>query len=441
MIQPRELALKILYDIEKHGAYLNISFQNHAEQVVMSPRDMALAKELCYGVLRFKIKLDNTIARFSSVKLKKLSPFVISILRMGLYQLFYMDKIPESAAVNESVKLAERYARQSKGFINAILRRAAGEGLFEPSGNNNEALAIRHSHPEPLVHWLRMQFGDEKAVELLDANNQTPPISIRTNTLKNTRQSLMEQLKAEDVACAPGSWSDAAILIDGASLQQLKAYKEGRFTIQDQSAQLAAFALAPQPGQRVFDVCAAPGGKTTHLAELMENKGEILGLDIYEKRLKAVQESAKRLGISIITTHAEDASKFTVTEKADKILVDAPCSGLGVIRRRPDLKYKEELTEFDGLIKTQAAILEHCALLLKPAGELVYSTCTINPAENEGVVNDFLKKHPEFSLMPIKSEHIKGDAAELLQKGMATFYPSLQGGDGFFIAKLRRAST
>ena len=163
-------------------------------------------------------------------------------------------------------------------------------------------------------------------------------------------------------------------------------------------------------------------------------------LDIYEKRLNAVQESAKRLGIFIITTHAEDASKFTAIEKADKILVDAPCSGLGVIRRRPDLKYKEELTEFDGLIKTQSAILENCAQYLKPAGQLVYSTCTINPAENEGVVTGFLKKHPEFSLMPITSEHITGEAAELLQKGMATFYPSLQGGDGFFIAKLRRES-
>ena len=226
----------------------------------------------------------------------------------------------------------------------------------------------------------------------------------------------------------------------GGGIQSLSAYREGLFTVQDQSAQLAALALAPEPGERVFDVCAAPGGKTTHLAELMENKGEILALDIYEKRLRSVTETAKRLGISIISTMVSDARKFEVAEPADKILIDAPCSGMGVIRRRPDLRYKEGLTDTKELTETQLAILDHCAGLLKDGGEMVYSTCTVNPAENEDVVMAFLEKHKAFSLLPVENVHIMGRGAELLQKGMATFYPDMQGGDGFFIAKLKKES-
>ncbi len=437
-MQPRELALMILYDIEKHQAYLNISFQNHIEKAELSGRDVAFVKELCYGVLQWKLRLDATISRFSSVKLKKLSPYVLSILRLGLYQLFFMDKIPESAAVNESVKLAGRYAKQSRGFINAILRRAVREGEQMSQGESDEALSVRYSHPVTLVHWMREQFGDEKAQEILKENNQPPPLFVRVNTLKTNREALLFDLKEAGGSVCAGAWSDSSIIFENGSVSQLSAYQDGLFTVQDQSAQLAALALSPQPGQRVFDVCAAPGGKTTHLAELMQNKGEILALDIYEKRLSSVTEHAKRLGLSIITTKVADAGTFTAEGLADKILVDAPCSGLGVIRRRPDLKYKNELTNFEELQETQLKILSHCAELLKPGGEMVYSTCTINPGENEGVVEWFLKQHKDFSLMPVQNQHIMGKAAELLSGGMATFYPQQAGGDGFFIAKLKK---
>lgn len=438
IMQPRELALTILYEIEKHQAYLNISFQNHIEKSRLSSRDVAFVKELCYGVLQWKLRLDATISRFSTVKLKKLSPYVLSILRLGLYQLFFMDKIPESAAVNESVKLAGRYAKQSRGFVNAILRRAAQNGEQLPEGMSDEALSVRYSHPVDLVNWMRKQFGDEKALRLLEENNQAPPLFVRTNILRTNRDSLLAILQQQEAEAMPGFWSDTAVCFSGGGVRQLPAYREGLFTVQDQSAQLAALALAPEPGQLVFDVCAAPGGKTTHMAELMQNKGRIVALDIYEKRLAAVTESAKRLGISIIATLAEDAGRFSYAEPADKILVDAPCSGLGVIRRRPDLKYKNELTDFAGLQQTQLSILHNCAGLLKPGGEMVYSTCTINPGENQGVVEAFLKEHKEFSLMPVASEHIMGKAAEELSGGMATFYPQSEGGDGFFIAKLKK---
>lgn len=440
MIQPREIALKILYDIEKHQAYLNISFQNHVEEAALSARDAAFVKELCYGVMQWKIRLDSTISRFSSVKLKKLSPYVLSLLRMGLYQLFFMDKIPESAAVNETVKLAGRYAKQSRGFVNAILRRAVREGEQLPEGKSDEALSVRYSHPVAFVRFMKEQFGEEQTMRLLRVNNETPPLFIRVNTLKITREDLMNRLMQEGIETKEGMWSDSCLTWEGGGLQSLSAYKEGLFTIQDQSAQLAALALAPKPGERVFDMCAAPGGKTTHLAELMENQGEIIALDIYEKRLLSVAETAKRLGISIIRTEVADARQFESAELADKILIDAPCSGMGVIRRRPDLRYKEGLTDSRELTETQRAILENCADLLKDGGDLVYSTCTVNPAENEEVVTAFLEKHKEFSLTPVESPHIVGLGAELLQKGMATFYPDMQGGDGFFIAKLKKES-
>ncbi|MBQ4517077.1 MAG: 16S rRNA (cytosine(967)-C(5))-methyltransferase RsmB [Clostridia bacterium] len=440
MIQPREIALQILYDIEKHQAYLNISFQNHVEEAGLSARDAAFVKEICYGVMQWKLRLDNAISRFSSVKLKKLSPYVLSLLRMGLYQLFFMDKIPPNAAVNEAVKLAGRYAKQSKGFINAILRRAVREGEQLPEGSGDESLAVRYSHPVELVRFMRKHLGEEKTLRLLQENNQTPPLFVRVNTLKTTRADLITSLAEEGIETKEGMWSDSCLVWEGGAIQSLSAYQKGFFTVQDQSAQLAALALAPQPGERVFDMCAAPGGKTTHMAELMENQGEIVALDIYEKRLHSVTETAKRLGISIIRTEASDARQFEPAEPADKILIDAPCSGMGVIRRRPDLRYKEGLTDSNELTETQGAILEHCAGLLKDGGEMVYSTCTVNPAENEEVVVAFLERHKDFSLMPVENPHIVGLGAELLKNGMATFYPDMQGGDGFFIAKLKKES-
>ncbi len=438
MIQPRELALKILYDIEKNGAYLNISFQNHTEQVELSARDAALVKELSYGVVKRKLTLDDTISRYASVKLKKIAPYVLCLLRMGLYQLFYMDKIPPSAAVNESVKLTGKYAARSRGFVNAILRKAAAEGLKLPEDSSETALSVRYSHPVPLVHWLTEQLGAERAEALMEENNRTPALCVRTNILKITPEALIERLATEGVTVCRGRLSDCALLFESGGVQTLSAYQEGLFTIQDQSAQLAALALAPLPGETVFDVCAAPGGKTTHLAELMNNQGKILALDFYEKRLLSVNRTAERLGITIINTQRADAADYAFPCQADKILIDAPCSGLGVIRRRPDIKYKAELMEFDELANIQKRILNHCAEYVKPGGDLVYSTCTVNPEENEKQVQAFLKQHGEFELMPIENLHITGAAAEILAGGMGTFYPEEESGDGFFIAKLRR---
>lgn len=438
MATPRELALKILYDIEKNGAYLNISFKNHTEGACMDERDAAFVKELAYGVIQHKLTLDYVIARFSTVKLKKLAPFVLCILRMGIYQLYFMDKIPESAAVNESVKLAGRYAGKSRGFVNAILRKAAKEPLQLPSGQGAEALSVRYSHPVELVNWLTRTFGAERTEEILAENQTAPALCVRVNAYKTTKEELVKRLCDEGISVSEGALSDCSLLFESGGVQKLSSYKEGLFTVQDQSAQLAALTLSPEAGDVVFDVCAAPGGKTTHIAELMNNQGEILALDLYAKRLASVTETAERLGLSIIKIQQADASLFDFSKQADKILIDAPCSGLGVIRRRPDIKYKPELTDFSELISIQKNILNHCSEFLKPGGVMVYSTCTINPGENEEQVMDFLKEHTDFELVPVKSPHITGQASEILKDGMGTFYPQKEGGDGFFIAKLRR---
>lgn len=438
MVKPRELALAIIYDIHKNGAYLNISFQKHMEEAGLSGRDAAFVKELTYGTVDKQLTLDYIISRLSSVKLKKLAPYVLCILRLGLYQLFFMDKVPESAAVNESVSLAGKYAGRSRGFINAILRNAAREGLKLPEGNDTGALSVRYSHPEPLVAFLKATFGEEKAISILEENNQTPPLSVRVNTLKTTRKELLFRLASEGVTAKEGSVCDSFIIIEGGGIQTLSSYKEGLFTIQDQSAGLAALVLSPEPDDLVLDLCAAPGGKTTHLAELMENRGEIIAYDLYDHRLASVNKTAERLGISIIKTKAADARTIETDEAPDKILIDAPCSGLGVIRRRPDIKYKQNLTDFRELESIQMEILCHGADLLKAGGELVYSTCTINPGENERQIETFLKTHPDFSLMLIQNEHLGKHSAEILKDGMGTFYPDGELGDGFFIAKLKK---
>lgn len=439
MMQPRELALIILSDIEKNQAYVTISFQEKTEKAGLCARDAAFVKELVYGVLKRKLTLDYTIRRFSSVRLKKISVPILSVLRLGLYQLFYMDKVPESAAVNESVKLAGKYGHKaSRGFVNALLRRAAKEGQAPVTeADAITRLSVEHSHPEALVRLYVETFG-EKAEDLLRANNEIPPVFVRCNSLKTTREVLLKVLKEEGMTAVDGNCAASSLLLENGATQKLASYQEGLFTLQDQNAQLAALALMPKPGERVLDACAAPGGKTTHLAELMENEGEILALDVYEKRLFSVQEAAKRLGITIIKTQCTDASCFQDAKGFDKILADVPCSGLGVIRRRPDIKYKENITDFSGLIDIQKAILTNCATLLRAGGELVYSTCTVNPLENEGIVQEFLQQHKEFSLMPIENPYIYGQAAETLQNGMGTFYPKADGGDGFFIAKLKK---
>lgn len=445
MSSARETALKILHETHQKDGYLNIVFQNRMRSVELPREERAMVKELVSGVQQQMILLDYAIRSYSSIRLKKISPYILEILRLGLYQLYFMDRIPESAAVNESVKLAKKYGHgASAGFVNALLYSAAREKAVPlPRREDSEIkyLSVKYSHPEELAAWYAETFGAERAEALLAANNSRPPLSIRVNTLKISREALAERLKEQGAEVTLSEWADCGLLVQrGGNLERLAEFREGYFSIQGQSSQLAALALAPQPGETVLDLCCAPGGKTAHMAELMENRGRILASDLHEHRLEAVRENAARLGISIIRTRQMDAQRankeyFGI---ADKILLDVPCSGLGVIRRKPDIKYKKNLTDTKELCQIQKNILNICAKYLKIEGELVYSTCTVNPKENLEQIKEFLSEHPDFRLMTGAGEHMGERAARALEKGYHTFMPDTDGCDGFFICKMKR---
>lgn len=447
MLSARETALKILYDTHKKNGYLNIVFQNYMRESKLKREDRALVKELISGVQQQRLLLDYAIRSYSAIRLKKISPYILEILRLGLYQVYFTDKIPTAAAVNESVSLAKKYGHKaSAGFVNALLHRAAREGNAPlPKREENEAkyLSVKYSHPEELVLWYIETFGEERAEALLAANNSRPPLSIRVNFFKTTREELAERLRGKGFETIPSEMTDCGLLVlRGGNLEKLSEYQKGYFSIQGQSSQLAALALAPKAGDTVLDMCCAPGGKTAHMAELMRNEGKILASDLHEHRLAAVRDNAERLGISIISAEAMDArcEKAEYSEFADKILLDVPCSGLGIIRRKPDIKYKENLTDTKELCEIQKNILNICAKYLKIEGEMVYSTCTVNPKENTDIVSEFLNSHPDFRLVSAASEHMSEEMQRKLNGGFYTVMPDTDGCDGFFICKMKRGN-
>lgn len=423
MLSSREAALKIICDTLTNGSYLNISYKNVTEKENFSPKDAAFIKELSFGTVCYKITLDFIINQFVDKK-KKISPEILNILRLGVYQLKFTDKIPPSAAVNESVKLAAKYKGGSfRGFVNGVLRNILRqEEIVFPKPQDKNYLSIKYSYTPSMTGALVKSYGREFCEELMEKMNKPAETSIRTNTLKITRDELVKKLNDEGIFAKENEMTPSGIFVKSlGAIYASRLYKEGYFTVQDTASQLVAPILSPKEGDVVLDLCASPGGKTTHMAELMNNRGKILAFDLYEKRLESVKENAKRLGIDIISCAAKDSS---VVDKsllgiADKLLLDAPCSGWGVIRRKPDIKYKSENTDYKELTNTQKALIETASGYLKSGGEMVYSTCTLNKGENERVLDTFLENHPEFSLV--------------FQK---TFFPNIDGCDGFFISKL-----
>lgn len=447
MLSARETALKILYETHAKEGYLNIIFQNVMRDSLLKREDRALVKELVSGVQQQMILLDYAIRSYSDIRLKKISPYILEILRLGMYQLYFMDKIPDSAAVNESVRLAKKYGhRASAGFVNALLHCAAREEkppLPKRKEGETKYLSVKYSHPEELVRWYIECFGAERAESLLAANNSRPPLSVRVNTFKITREELAERLRKKGFETLPSEVTDCGLLVSrGGNVEKLSEYQKGYFSMQGQSSQLAALALAPKPGELVLDLCCAPGGKTAHMAELMHNEGNLLASDLHEHRLAAVRENARRLGLSVISAKQMDAQEECeeYLEIADKILLDVPCSGLGIIRRKPDIKYKKNLTDTKELCEIQKKILNICAKYLKIEGEMVYSTCTVNPAENMEIVTEFLQTHPDFRLVSGASEHMSEKMRQRLEKGYATIMPDEDNCDGFFLCKMKRGS-
>ena len=434
----RELALKILYKIDQEGAYSNIVLNEAIKEnkKELNAKDVGLISELTYGVTTWKHTLDEIIKKYSKIRIKKISPWILNILRMGIYQIVFLEKIPKSAAVNESVNLAKRYGhKSSSNFVNAILRKVDKQDYedFSKIKNPIQRISVTTSMPEWIVEQLLDERKNVKEVEKICISlNERPKTIIRRNRLKSTKdefEKLLEeqQIQYENIEVNTDFYAVEKIR----NIENLDLFKNGFFTVQDISAGLSAYYLNPQNGEKVLDACSAPGGKTTYLAELMENEGYIEAWDIHKQRTNLVEENAKRLGIKIIHTEQRDASVYDETkkEKFDKILLDVPCLGIGVIKRKPDIKWQKELKDVEEITKIQYEILQTCSKYLKKGGKLVYSTCSILKKENEEVIKKFLTNNKEFELDNCYKDLKNIQYLDILP----TKYQ-----DGFFIARLKK---
>ncbi len=441
----RETALKILYEINECGAYSNLTLNKYFAAAELRDIDRAFVTELVYGTVKWKLTLDRVIASYSAIRMDKLSPWILNILRLGVYQLLNMTKVPQSAACNESVKLAGRYGHKaSSGFVNAVMRNIARNGgdVAMPSKNTDLSsyLSIKYSYPEWITEKYIGLFGAEFAESLLDAGNSTPELTVRANTLRLAAADLMVKLAEEGVATVPGKYlAEAVVFKSPVSVSKLEAFHKGFFQVQDESSMLPAIVLAPQPGELVLDACSAPGGKATHIAQLMQNRGTIIARDIHENKLRLIDNAAARLGINIIKSELHDAALPDKTHESafDRVLLDAPCTGLGIIRRKPDIKWTRETKDLNSITALQKQLMQMVSRTVKPGGVLVYSTCTVLPEENEDVVNSLLEQNQDFEadeiapfLPPLLAAHAKGCMLQL--------YPDRDGIDGFFIARIRR---
>ncbi len=419
----RTVAYEILLKIERDKAYSNLTLDKELSESDLSSLDKALASRIVYGVLERKITLDYALNQYIKSGVKKLKPNVKTALRMGAYQILFMDKIPPSAAVNESVKLIKKKAQYASGMVNGVLRNLIRSG-FEWPDENDKILynSVKYSCPEWLVELWFGYLGEEDTVKLLEHSLLPPPLYIRVNTIKTTTDELIELLAVKGITAEKTDVEDSLLLHGVSDVSNMKEYKSGFFFVQDLSSQVCAKSLNAQSGDTVFDMCCAPGGKTFTIAQTMKNKGKIKAFDIYDSRLQLVEQSAKRLGIEIVEVKNQDASKFYPDcGMADRILCDVPCSGLGIIRRKPEIKYKAK-EELNSLPEIQFSILMNASKYLKSSGILIYSTCTLNPSENEEICDRFISENPDFSKV--------GEYRRLL--------PQNDLSDGFFIAKFRK---
>ncbi|EKU71849.1 16S rRNA (cytosine(967)-C(5))-methyltransferase RsmB [Selenomonas sp. F0473] len=436
----RELAVQVLSEVCNEGAYANVALVRAMRTARLTDRDRRFLTELVYGTVKAGDTLDYMIAQYLTDGIERVQPQIREILRIGIYQLFFMNKVPASAACDTAVELAKKYGRRgADSFVNAVLRTAVRTpGRAEiPAGRDARLLALRTQHPLWMVErWIRA-YGYERTEELCRCNNTSAPLSLRVNTLRTTRDALLAQLWAAGVTAVPSERVPDGIVVTGhGGLDALTPLREGLCQVQDESSMLVAHVLGAAPGMTVIDACAAPGGKATHIAQLMENRGHIRAFDIYEGKISRIENNAKRLGIDIIETAVRDAREIGVrfAGTADRVLVDAPCSGFGVLRRKPDARWRRKRAELKNLPKLQREILESAAAAVKPGGALVYSTCTMEEKENDRVVAHFLEAHPEFTL----AETGAFLPCEKRPERTVRICPTVNGPDGFFIARMER---
>ena len=418
MQNPRKVAVNILLKIEKESAFSNIVVANLLKEAELENKDKALVSALVYGVLDRKITLDAVLSRFMRTPLKKTAPFTLQVLRTALYQIMFMDKIPESAAVNEAVKLIKKSKEsRNSGFVNAVLRSCIREENLIPQGDNPKDLEIRYSCPLWIIESFIKDYGKETAINLLEESLKAAPVTLKVNTIITDTQKLKADLEKEGISVTANE--DSLTVAKGFDISKCEAFKKGMFHVQDMASQKAVAVLSPKKGERVLDLCAAPGGKSFTMAEMMGNKGELISCDLYENRVKLISDNAKRLNIDIIKTRTADAGVYDENLGLfDAVLCDVPCSGLGVIRRKPDIKYKPH-TDFKELEEIQYSILCTAVKYLKKGGRILYSTCTLRKEENENLLDRFLKDNKNFRK---EYEH--------------TFMPHIDKTDGFYCGLL-----
>ncbi len=439
MPDARLAALTFLEKCRRAEAWSDAVLGSVMDSAQLDGRDRGLCTAICYGVMQHKLLLDHSIAAFSSVKVNKLEPKVLDILRISAYQLLFMDRIPVSAAVNEGVKLTKKlgYSRAS-GLVNAVLRKISANKatLLEPKGKTGaETLSLKYSHPLALVEYFISLLGEKEAEELLACHNGEVPISIQTNTLKIGRDSLLEAFVESGIKAEAHPYlSNSIVLGDSGAVTALPGFGNGNFYVQDCAACMSVMAAQPKAGEKILDVCSAPGGKSFAAAILSGGEADIVSCDIHENKLKRIRESAQRLGLASISTRAADGRVFIpeFEEAFDLVIADVPCSGLGVIRKKPDIRYKNT-ADFDALPGIQLDILKNVSRYVSPGGRILYSTCTVRPEENGAVVDAFIKGKPDFALEDFNLPGV-GESHE----GKMQLWPHRHGTDGFFIAKLRR---
>ncbi len=420
----RRTAYEVLMAVETEGAYSNIALNDAVKR--RSPDDEAFVRTLVYGVIENQIYLDYKLSHFVRSGLKKVRPQALILMRMGAYQLEFLGGVPDYASISETVKIAKKVCRGLEGFINGVLRtyQRGSEGVPMPDEGKDPAgaLAVRYSYTEDIAElWMRM-FGRDEAERLMAAGNEAPPLTVRVNRLKTDAETLAEDLRSRGFG--------AEIILDGMALE-LKGtgvlrdvtQESGLFSVQDVSSMEMIRALNPQPGETVLDVCAAPGGKSLAAAEWMENRGRVISCDVYDHKLKLIEKAAERLGVTILETQKNDGTvrNENFVEIADKVIVDAPCSGLGVVRRKPEIKLRIKRKDMEKLAEVQLKILENSAGYLRENGTLIYSTCTVSDIENRGVIDRFLKKNKNFSIV--------------LEKQLL---PYIDSSDGFYFCALQR---
>lgn len=442
----RRLASEILFKVDTQQAYADILIEHARKSSSLAPRDQALLTEVVYGTLRWRGTIDATLNRHLRRPLAQTDPFILNLLRATLYQILFLDKIPDYAAVHEAVEIAKGSSAKAAPFVNGVLRnilRSDGNVAEDKAAKPIiETLAEELSHPQWLVKRWLSEFGAVEAPALMRANNERAPLVVRVNSLQCSREKLLERFLQDGIDAAPTRWSPQGISLGTKhSVAELPDVENGLFQIQGESSQLVTYLLGPQPGERILDACAAPGGKSTHMAEMMLDRGEVLALDSSVRGIERTEENLARLQLKSVRVLRGDARcplPGSPGAAFDRILVDAPCSGLGTLRSHPEIKWQRGETDIERLRELQAKILGNLAGYLKSGGVLVYSTCTLTDEENQRQVENFLERHPEFELDDA-TRYLPESATHMVTGKYFQALPQRDDTDGFFAARMRKA--